>query len=116
MGGLNRPYQIETLPHVNVPVERPRVRDVIFSRRDTQDGLQVAGLPEDPSLWSESVSTQGPELRRERRDTRDSLVIRHAEQVSASCSPCCCSAGPTQTQPADCSALIQNEICSESSF
>ena len=69
MRSLNCPYQIETPPHVNVSVERARVRDVIFSRRDTQDGLQVAGLPEDPSLWSESVPTQRPELRRERRDT-----------------------------------------------
>lgn len=62
MCGLDCACQVEELPHVNVAVERSGVREVVFGGRHTQDGLQVARLPKDPPLWSESVSTQGPEL------------------------------------------------------
>lgn len=62
MGRLNRPQQVESLPDVNVAVERPRVSEVIFGRHHAEDGLQVAYLPENPPLGSESVATQRPEL------------------------------------------------------
>lgn len=62
VGRLDRPHQAEAFPHVNVSVERPGVRDVVFSRRHTQDGLQVARLPEDPSLGTQGVPAEGPEL------------------------------------------------------
>lgn len=69
MGSLNGSYQVESLPNINVPVERPGVCGVIFGRCNTQDGLQVARLPENPPLWSESVTTHGPELQKERAGT-----------------------------------------------
>lgn len=64
MSGPNGSHQVEPLPNVNVPVEGPRVCDVIFSRRHAQDGLQVSRLTENPPLWSEGISTQRPELQR----------------------------------------------------
>lgn len=81
VGGLDRSDQVESLPDVNVSVKRPGVRDVIFSRSHTQDGLQVARLPENPPLWRESVTAQGPELRTQteavRKETgRHLLTVR----------------------------------------
>lgn len=68
MSGLNRSDQVQSFPDVNVPVEGPRVCDVIFSWCYTKNGLQVTRLPKNAPLWSESVSTQRPELQRERGD------------------------------------------------
>lgn len=62
MGRLDRPLQRQAFPHVDVSVERAGVRDVIFSRRHTQDGLQVARLPKDPALRRQRVATERPEL------------------------------------------------------
>lgn len=65
MSRLNCSHQVEPLPDVNVPVESSRICDVIFGRRDAEDGLQVAHPAKDAPLWCESVSTQRPELRDE---------------------------------------------------
>lgn len=59
---LHSPDQRGSSPHVNVSVQSSRVRQLVFGRRDTQDGLQVARLPKNPSLGGQSVSTQSPEL------------------------------------------------------
>lgn len=67
---LYSPDQSDSSPHVNVSVQSSGVRQLVFGGRNTQDGLQVARLPENPPLWSESVSAQRPELSRtERGDT-----------------------------------------------
>lgn len=65
VSSLNSSDQVESPPHVDVAVERSGVGDVIFRRRHTQDGLQVARLAEDPPLRRQSVPTERPELRRE---------------------------------------------------
>lgn len=60
---LYGPHQRESSPHVNVPVQSAGVRELVFGRRDAQDGLQVARFPKNPSLRSQSVATQSPKLR-----------------------------------------------------
>lgn len=69
--GLNRPDQVESFPHIDVPVQSSRVCDVILSRCHTQDGLQVSCLAENAALWRESVSTQSPELQAMNRREKD---------------------------------------------
>lgn len=59
---LDGPDQSDSSPHVHVAVERSRVRHLVFGSGNAQDGLQVTRLPKDPSLWRQSIPTQGPEL------------------------------------------------------
>lgn len=62
MCSLYSPDQTDSSPHVDITVQSSRVRQLVFGCRDTQDGLQVTRLPKDPSLWSQSVPAQRPEL------------------------------------------------------
>lgn len=62
--GLDSPGQSDSSPHVHISVQSSRVRQLVFGCRNTQDGLQVARLPKHPSLRSQSVPTESPELQK----------------------------------------------------
>lgn len=86
MCSLDGPDKSDSFPHVNISVQSARVRQLFFGSRNTKDGLQVPRLPEDPSLWSQGVPTQCPELqpghstsaRPEHFQTKPSAQIRGA--------------------------------------
>lgn len=62
MSSLNVPDQVDTPPDVNVSIQSSRICQLVFRRGNTEDRLQVARLPKDPSLGGQSISTKGPEL------------------------------------------------------
>lgn len=77
MSSLDGPDQSDSFPHVHVAVECSRVRHLVFGSRNAQDGLEVTRLPKDPSLWRQSIPTQGPELYThvQRCDARARMLI-----------------------------------------
>ena len=62
VSSLDGARQVEALPHVHVSVQRSGEGELVLGRGQTQDGLQVSGLPKHPPLGRQSVPTQGPEL------------------------------------------------------
>lgn len=86
MCSLDRPDQSDSSPHVHVSIQRARVRHLIFGGGDAQDGLQVTCLPKDPSLWSQSIPAQCPELRAHTRmlgthfNTRTSRFLQNLQK------------------------------------
>lgn len=76
MCSLDRPDQSDSSPHVHVSVQCTRVRHLVFGGGDAQDGLQVTRLPKDPSLRSQSIPTQSPELQAHTRTLFEPISIQ----------------------------------------
>lgn len=84
MCSLDRPDQSDSSPHVHVSVQCTRVRHLVFGGGDAQDGLQVTRLPKDPSLRSQSIPTQSPELQAHTRTLFEPISIQEPAVSSRS--------------------------------
>lgn len=61
---LYGPYQVDSLPDIDVPIQGTGVCNLIPGTCHTEDGLELACPPKHTTFRGQSIPTQTPELSR----------------------------------------------------
>lgn len=65
MGSLYCPDEVDSLPHINISVQRTRIRHLVPRTGQAQDSLEITSLAKDTTFWCQGIATQAPELQHE---------------------------------------------------